>query len=1006
MSFFQTLTISKNSDQDKKQALWKYEISDEDLDRLISTLKYGQIYNIDPKDVCLYYAVWWKRKYNGGIPSKQEIFESIGGNLKYNLTKEEFFKLAKIGAQQLGVKWIKKQNTLYFKTLLLQGGLPLKHIAENKGVYKVFLEAVLEEQPESIEDFIFKNHIIGLLPKSSQNDTIYENCFEIVRSILNDDGAYDSLFESEESLKEISTALKIKRNSLVKKKRQSKPKNYWLLNFKNDIPKITLRLGFANTYTKEALSNILTFEPIESNYQFFMDDNLVCVFRKMANGRYRTDWYGSQNEERDILEGIPHTYVVGDDLKTELPEFIQTIPNLDEPSLWSRFNDNEWRLVKGYTVSNNDAALLYPNNWQCFLPATNISIYDKTLSWVSFEGEIEIQSENEQKTYISGVDSFDWIIESKRPSWMLKSNLAVTQGVPKILLYDDSGYDINNSRFTTFIKRHNSKEQWESLSRIKNISKGCYDLKIEKDGVIAHDTFFNIGNLKARFLEQTIDSAVVDFSNNDFYELKLTETDLVQIEQTENRYSLKVNKEKLKIPSIIKGSFGLSNKKKLFFDMRSPFQGMAITDSEGGIIEENQPLSLANLYGLRILSTPKRETLLKLKNSLKPDVKITKEIKESTQPLIAYKDEIVRLLYLADVMNHENTVTLELSEGSYRRTYRISGFSHTLDVSNQLEYLVDVFNSSDKLELYAVALNCNSEKLAPISLTKIESGYEIPTSIESNELIVFSSKIDGKQLMPRFVRTTELYSGIDKAERIEKYHTNLSSAGFSDEIWKQVLSYFKICIDFDIPFSTFDQLRAISRSSNVASRTFLYLGINHHDPNEYIQNVIPEMEKDLGFCFHWISKIDWGNAIEEVNELTGNNYYNHILELLSSYLSLNGQSKLFKFISGAKIETNSITQRDILDLRQQLGERVLKELPYHSPKINSTYSIQIEQHKAVKVLLRSPIAVAESINNIENENPIWGGDDFRDVIRRNIQYSQYLKPDFYNSIILHVLNRN
>ena len=793
MSFFQTLSISENGEQNKKQALWKYDLGDEEIEKLISTLKFGKIHNIDPKDVCLYYAIWWKKKYNGGIPSKQEIFESIGGNIRFNLSKDEFFKLAKRGAQQLGIKWITKQNTLYFKTILLQGGLPLKHIAENKGNYKAFMEAVLEEQPESIEDFIFKPYIVDLLPKSSQNDTIYENCFEIVKSILNDDGIYDSLFENEESLKDILTELKIKKNSLVKKKRQSKPKNYWLLNFKTDTPKITLRLGFAENYTKDALSEILKFEPIARNYQFFIDDKLICVFRAMANGKYKTDWYSNQNEERDISEGIPYTYVIGNELKFELPEFIQTIPNLNEPSLWARFNDYEWRLIKGYTVSNNNAALLYPSIWQSFLPATNISVYDKILSWVPFEGEIQIENEDRKNTYISGVDSFDWVIENKRPSWMLKSNLPVTQSIPKISLYDDSGYDINPSRFTTFIRKHNGKEPWESLNRIKHISKGCYDLKIVKDEVVAHDTFFNIGNLKANFSNQSIDSAVVEFGNNDSLELELNETDLITIEQINLRYTLRVNKEKLKIPSIIKSSFGIPGKKKLFFDMCSPFQGMTITDNEGKVINENQPLSLANIYGLRILSTPKRETLLKLKNSLKPDVKITKEIKESTQPVIAYKDEIVRLLYLADVMNHENTVTLELSEGCNKKSYKISGFSHTLDVSNQLEYRVDLFNTNEYLELYAIPINCNSTQIEPILLTNTENGYEIPKTIKSNEYIIISSKIDGKQLMPRFVRTIEFYSSIPKAERIENYHSQLAFGGFNDEIWKQVLAYFKIC---------------------------------------------------------------------------------------------------------------------------------------------------------------------------------------------------------------------
>ena len=56
----------------------------------------------------------------------------------------------------------------------------------------------------------------------------------------------------------------------------------------------------------------------------------------------------------------------------------------------------------------------------------------------------------------------------------------------------------------------------------------------------------------------------------------------------------------------------------------------------------------------------------------------------------AFKDEIVRLFYLADAMDYRNTVCLELSEGGNKKKYKISGFSHTLDVENQL---LDILNN-------------------------------------------------------------------------------------------------------------------------------------------------------------------------------------------------------------------------------------------------------------------------------------------------------------------------
>ena len=172
----------------------------------------------------------------------------------------------------------------------------------------------------------------------------------------------------------------------------------------------------------------------------------------------------------------------------------------------------------------------------------------------------------------------------------------------------------------------------------------------------------------------------------------------------------------MKIPTRVKLDIGYSGEKNLSVDLVSPFQGMAITDENGNIINPEQSLSLANLYGMRIISTPNVETLLKIKNTLQPDVIINKEIKESTQQVISFKDEILRLFYLADAMDHRNSVTLELSEGRINKEkYKISGFSHTLDVTNQLDRSVSLLDTDDKLELFAVTLS-----------TKIEDIFVVP----------------------------------------------------------------------------------------------------------------------------------------------------------------------------------------------------------------------------------------------------------------------------------------
>jgi hypothetical protein len=555
MSFFSELLKKNGLAKHDGRPLWKYSINEIEFNELKEYLRNTIYFRIDPRNVSLYYAHWWKTNYNGGKPSKQEIFDCIGREINTSFTSHEFYQLGRKGAELLRVKWIKKQYTLYFKTLLLQGGLPLKHISQNEGRYKAFLEAVLKEQPETIEDFIFKSDIVNLLPKSSQNDTVYENCLEIVKSILNGDGQYDELLDSEESLKEISSSLKRRSAELKRNIRQPKPKNYWLLDTKNNIPKISLKLGLSDTYSDESLSGILGFEATERNYQLFIDDDLVCVFRKMIDGKYRTDWYSQAHIEWDSLkdEIIPNVYVVSNDRQIELPNFIHSIPSFEEPSLWVKFNENQWRFSKGYTASNKEAALVFPTQWSCINTSTDIVIQSQNLYWVTFEGEIIIQCGEKKRTFRSGVDSFDWIIENKKPKWMLRTNMPVVNGIPKVWVYDDDGYDIKRERFKVWVKKHSEVELWQDISTLKYLSAGCFDLKIDRNGLIAYDVFFNVGNLSTSYTNQSIDTARIEFNNLGSFECNLYPSELLQIEADQKGYNLQVNIEHSKIPSSVRG---------------------------------------------------------------------------------------------------------------------------------------------------------------------------------------------------------------------------------------------------------------------------------------------------------------------------------------------------------------------------------------------------------------------------------------------------------------------
>src|SRR5699024_8748710 len=150
-----------------------------------------------------YYAEWWKNNYDGGKPSKQEIFDSLNATPTPFFNAEDFYQAARKGAEMLNYQWIRKQYTLYFRTLLLQGGLPLKHIGNNESNYLDFLLAVMNVEPERIEDIMVEPDIVSLLPISSRNKPIYENCLAIVRSILAGDDIYEDLFKTNKIVENI-----------------------------------------------------------------------------------------------------------------------------------------------------------------------------------------------------------------------------------------------------------------------------------------------------------------------------------------------------------------------------------------------------------------------------------------------------------------------------------------------------------------------------------------------------------------------------------------------------------------------------------------------------------------------------------------------------------------------------------------------------------------------------------------------------------------------------------
>src|SRR5699024_5586951 len=271
--------------------------------------------------------------------------------------------------------------------------------------------------------------------------------------------------------------------------------------------------------------------------------------------------------------------------------------------------------------------------------------------------------------------------------------------------------------------------------------------------------------------------------------------------------------------------------------------------------------------------------------------------------------------------------------------YYIKSFTDTLSTDNQLDKKVRLENNKNDLDLYAIPLNCESKEVQPIFLDKLDDLGEC-YKIESGHqqfVVISAENEENRRLLPRFINTNPDYHGELPDERIERYQEELLKFDYSNDAWKEVLAYFKICVEQELAFSTFDQIRAIGRSSAVATKAFFFFCMNQEDPNSFIEQQILKLEQDVGFCFHWCRRIDWETGIRYAIDAIGDDYFKYIMGWVSKYFNENGLEELYAFVGGQPVSKCRILRSEIQKVRGKLGVRVLNELPSRIPHITDNY---------------------------------------------------------------------
>ena len=210
------------------------------------------------------YAEWWRRDYNGGIPSREDV--AVGLGLPRNCW-EQLYNAARHGLKSHGFAFIRSlKGNEYFRTLLNQGGLPVNYIKKgtNLSGFKGFLIGLVEELSSINIDWdnnnldLIKNfNCIAYLGNAFRNDNIYDVSLQIAHAIISEDDRWLPYDDADTSLSDLTQSLK-REYRRVKNRRRAKPLSLsWKLRMtSNETANLFVNLNVVKEISSESIEGL------------------------------------------------------------------------------------------------------------------------------------------------------------------------------------------------------------------------------------------------------------------------------------------------------------------------------------------------------------------------------------------------------------------------------------------------------------------------------------------------------------------------------------------------------------------------------------------------------------------------------------------------------------------------------------------------------------------------------------------------------------------------------
>ncbi|MCI1647513.1 MAG: hypothetical protein LKI29_04155 [Bacteroides sp.] len=891
---------------------WKLNVNNNELSELIdyirdtlfrfpfnlmSSHERKKQYHLFDREVCLMYALWWSRKYDGGKQSWEEALVDFGISLNYLEIIREAAILELKNNHRLKITVFRSETNhrMFLQSILAQGGLPMQLMnGDNNSSFENFLYYLISEY-EDMDYRDWSNITIAekLADRYLCNKTLREStavldfAMEIVKSYINND---DAVFCNYDEIKDIISHIREKRGSSQKQERK-----LFKVNWEFQIMGNSLELYYSLSIPHEVIihDNLNEESNVASIYSYYIDGHLVGSYHRQGD-RYLlmpgTSMDKKMRWDRQCDISLQRK------IKNELVEDRSLIngepPYIDEPMLM-QYKSGNW--VPKQIKNNETYACLIPKDWDCD-QLSSIKEYEfegKIYKWA----DIDWKSISEQKLVFTNVSTQEELVLDNRISiysvsfspkpkdWIEEASSAIIVDTEDIRGYfqcfkEDGPCSKNGFKFMYKSEADNKYKTYVG----GQLPVGPIVMKVfyPADGGSKTFSFYNITGLKSERISN--DTIRLSFMNGKY--ALMANQNINKI--SDNEYQVANTNNLSGFAPIRFRLYPANTDTTIDIGIKSPFQMSCFIDSKGNILSKDYPIAICELYKYKINLSEKSSIIISyLENRDGYETCVTRKtisFLAGKYPIDIIKEDIDRLVCINGFNDYKKHITIKIKNSNSEICVRRNAYKAKQCESETGKKGVIVTRNNNPvsdLTLYAIAVNAPEDSILyhnEIKLEELENTgtYFVPEQDEKDakEFVVFSdNNLNEGNMLACFLNLGENMDkeqrDANKRESINRIQERLKQ-GNEDE-WNSTWYYMDLVIKYRLSyFNTFNTFFAIANNPGLLASLLVRITSSELIDNYGEETVVDElqrMERELSFAFHYLPSHCWKNEYCRIQEL-------------------------------------------------------------------------------------------------------------------------------------------